>query len=87
MEAAQAQHERFIPSVVRCHKVRVQEVETHETKDDDEVRDEAPPWPIPIACQQIEEQREQVASYFSLSSENHPLKQLCAIGKVGCLLT
>ncbi len=34
----------------------VEQIETHEGEDDDEVGHQTPAWPVPVACQQIEYQ-------------------------------
>ena len=51
VKAAHTQDQRFIPAEMGCSTICVEQIETREAEDDDEIGHQTPPWPISIPCQ------------------------------------
>src|SRR5258708_4611580 len=86
MKATDTQDECFIPPQMESNKVRIEQVETREAQDHDEISYYTPHWPVPIACNEIKEPGEEIRSKLPLSAKHNALKSLRMVGEACCLL-
>src|ERR1700686_1853525 len=64
----------------------VEQIQTHEAEDHDEIGHDAPARPVPISCQKIEYQGEEILPEFALSPPDNALQKLRAVGKASRFL-